>query len=112
MLEGNSVDFGMDLGNENPKIGHSDGDDDDRLPIDLLDSDYTRFALSLYFLVGYVSYTVVILFRRDNPMNKITMWPYYTIITFQVLYCIYYIGIILQERAYGARDLRWYLTFS
>ena len=80
--------------------------------INRYETDIIRVALNLSFLIMYITITVEIRFRRGNPMNKLTLLPYYLIVCFQVLFTGYYIGLCLQEKFDGHRNLTFYLVIS
>ena len=57
-----------------------------------------RFALSLTLLVVSVVLTVSIYYEKANPINKMTMCPYYNIIAYSLTLVLYYLNDILQAR--------------
>ena len=79
--------------------------------MNLLNSDEARLSVSICLMLLYIATTVSVKYRRNNPINRMTMKPYYIIIIYQVLYSVYYFGVCLQEFKNQYRDLRWLLAF-
>ena len=48
------------------------------------------FAISLYFLLIYLTVICHVLHKRDNTYNKMTLIPYYIIFVFQAIKVVTY----------------------
>ena len=79
-------------------------------PTDYYEMDQVRLACSFSLCIYFFAFIVVIIYRPNNELNKITLLPYYNILVFQLVLTVYFFVVVIKERSDGCREEWWYIV--